>query len=138
MTSGANRALSRIPLGRFGSVEEMAGVALFLASPPLHLHLRAETLIVDGGPHADLIPCPAPSPHFPKGPIAWISNISDKVQATAGANSPISWTPMSIRSRRNGIISTMIPPISVAALAGHRDDQGQGEGSGPVEPVPAA
>ena len=43
-----DRALSRIPLGRFGSVEEMAGVALFLASP-LSTYICGQTLIVDGG-----------------------------------------------------------------------------------------
>ncbi|SCW47287.1 3-oxoacyl-[acyl-carrier protein] reductase [Sphingobium faniae] len=42
------RALSRIPMGRFGSVEEMAGVALFLASP-LSAYICGQTLIVDGG-----------------------------------------------------------------------------------------
>ncbi|MGC4252685.1 MAG: SDR family NAD(P)-dependent oxidoreductase [Sphingobium sp.] len=42
------RALSRIPLGRFGSVEEMAGVALFLASP-LSAYICGQTLVVDGG-----------------------------------------------------------------------------------------
>lgn len=43
-----SRALSRIPLGRFGSVEEMAGVALFLASP-LSAYICGQTLVVDGG-----------------------------------------------------------------------------------------
>ncbi|WP_313737588.1 SDR family oxidoreductase, partial [Sphingobium yanoikuyae] len=33
---------------RFGSVEEMAGVALFLASP-LSTYICGQTLIVDGG-----------------------------------------------------------------------------------------
>jgi 3-oxoacyl-[acyl-carrier protein] reductase len=42
------RALAKIPLGRFGSVEEMAGVALFLASP-LSGYICGQTLIVDGG-----------------------------------------------------------------------------------------
>jgi len=42
------RALAKIPLGRFGEVEEMAGVALFLASP-LAAYLVGQTLIVDGG-----------------------------------------------------------------------------------------
>ncbi|BAV63674.1 SDR family NAD(P)-dependent oxidoreductase [Sphingobium cloacae] len=42
------RALSRIPLGRFGSVEEMAGVALFLASS-LSAYICGQTLVVDGG-----------------------------------------------------------------------------------------
>lgn len=43
-----NRALAKIPLGRFGSVEEMAGVALFLASP-LAGYICGQTLVVDGG-----------------------------------------------------------------------------------------
>ena len=42
------RALSRIPLGRFGTVEEMAGVALFLASP-LAGYVTGQTIVVDGG-----------------------------------------------------------------------------------------
>ncbi len=42
------RALARIPLGRFGSVDEMAGVALFLASP-LASYMCGQTLVVDGG-----------------------------------------------------------------------------------------
>ncbi|AEG48302.1 3-oxoacyl-(acyl-carrier-protein) reductase [Sphingobium chlorophenolicum L-1] len=42
------RALAKIPMGRFGSVEEMAGVALFLASP-LSGYICGQTLIVDGG-----------------------------------------------------------------------------------------
>ncbi|CAN5155255.1 SDR family oxidoreductase [soil metagenome] len=42
------RALSKIPLGRFGTVEEMAGVALFLASP-LSAYICGQTLVVDGG-----------------------------------------------------------------------------------------
>lgn len=42
------RALAKIPLGRFGSVEEMAGVALFLASP-LAAYVCGQTLVVDGG-----------------------------------------------------------------------------------------
>jgi 3-oxoacyl-[acyl-carrier protein] reductase len=42
------RALSRIPMGRFGSTDEMAGVALFLASP-LAGYICGQTLIVDGG-----------------------------------------------------------------------------------------
>lgn len=43
-----DRALSRIPMGRFGSTDEMAGVALFLASP-LAGYICGQTLIVDGG-----------------------------------------------------------------------------------------
>jgi 3-oxoacyl-[acyl-carrier protein] reductase len=42
------RALAKIPMGRFGTVEEMAGVALFLASP-LAAYVCGQTLIVDGG-----------------------------------------------------------------------------------------
>ena len=41
-------ALSRIPLGRFGTVEDMANVALFLASP-LAGFMCGQTLVVDGG-----------------------------------------------------------------------------------------
>lgn len=41
-------ALSRIPLGRFGTVEDMAGAALFLASP-LSGFIVGQTLVVDGG-----------------------------------------------------------------------------------------
>jgi 3-oxoacyl-[acyl-carrier protein] reductase len=40
--------LARIPLGRLGTVEEMAGVALFLASP-LCAYMIGQTLLVDGG-----------------------------------------------------------------------------------------
>ncbi len=42
------RALAKIPLRRFGTVEEMAGVALFLASP-LAGYICGQTLVVDGG-----------------------------------------------------------------------------------------
>jgi len=42
------RALEKIPMRRFGTVEEMAGVALFLASP-LASYMCGQTLIVDGG-----------------------------------------------------------------------------------------
>jgi 3-oxoacyl-[acyl-carrier protein] reductase len=42
------RALDKIPMRRFGTVEEMAGVALFLASP-LASYMCGQTLIVDGG-----------------------------------------------------------------------------------------
>lgn len=42
------RSLAKIPLGRFGSVEEMAGVALFLASP-LAGYVTGQTIVVDGG-----------------------------------------------------------------------------------------
>lgn len=40
--------LSNIPLGRFGKTEEIAGVALFLASP-LSSYVIGQTLPVDGG-----------------------------------------------------------------------------------------
>ena len=40
--------LARIPLGRLGTVDEMAGVALFLASP-LSSYMVGQTLLVDGG-----------------------------------------------------------------------------------------
>lgn len=42
------RALAKIPLGRFGTVEEIAGVAMFLASP-LAAYVCGQTIIVDGG-----------------------------------------------------------------------------------------
>lgn len=42
------RALAKIPLGRFGTVEDMASVALFLASP-LASYICGQTIIVDGG-----------------------------------------------------------------------------------------
>lgn len=41
-------ALAKIPLGRFGTVEDMANVALFLASP-LAGFIVGQTLVVDGG-----------------------------------------------------------------------------------------
>ena len=41
-------ALSRIPLGRFGTVEDMANVALFLASPMAGF-ICGQSLVVDGG-----------------------------------------------------------------------------------------
>lgn len=41
-------ALAKIPLGRFGTVEDMAGAALFLASP-LAGFIVGQTLVVDGG-----------------------------------------------------------------------------------------
>lgn len=43
-----DRALAKIPLGRFGTVDEMAGVALFLASP-LAGYVCGQTIVVDGG-----------------------------------------------------------------------------------------
>jgi 3-oxoacyl-[acyl-carrier protein] reductase len=42
------KALAKFPLGRFGTVEDMAGVALFLASP-LSAYVVGQTLLVDGG-----------------------------------------------------------------------------------------
>lgn len=42
------RALAKIPLGRFGLPADMAGVALFLASP-MAAYVTGQTLIVDGG-----------------------------------------------------------------------------------------
>lgn len=42
------RALAKIPMGRFGTVEEMAGVAMFLASP-LASYVCGQTIVVDGG-----------------------------------------------------------------------------------------
>ncbi|MBR9909277.1 MAG: SDR family oxidoreductase [Gammaproteobacteria bacterium] len=44
----AQSMLSNIPLGRFGKTEEIAGVALFLASP-LSTYVIGQTLPVDGG-----------------------------------------------------------------------------------------
>lgn len=40
--------ISRIPMGRFGTPEEMAGVALFLASP-LAAYVTGQTILADGG-----------------------------------------------------------------------------------------
>jgi 3-oxoacyl-[acyl-carrier protein] reductase len=41
-------ALSRIPLRRLGTPQDMAGAALFLASP-LSSYIVGQTLVVDGG-----------------------------------------------------------------------------------------
>lgn len=41
-------ALAGIPAGRFGTVEEMAGVALFLASP-LSSYVTGQMIVADGG-----------------------------------------------------------------------------------------
>ena len=41
-------ALQRIPLGRLGTPEDMAGAALFLASP-LSSYIVGQTIVVDGG-----------------------------------------------------------------------------------------
>ena len=42
------KALAKIPLARFGTIDEMAGVALFLASP-LAGYVVGQTIVVDGG-----------------------------------------------------------------------------------------
>lgn len=42
------RSLAKIPMGRFGTVKEMSGVALFLASP-LAGYVCGQTIVVDGG-----------------------------------------------------------------------------------------
>jgi 3-oxoacyl-[acyl-carrier protein] reductase len=44
----AEATLRQIPLGRFGAPEDMAGVALFLASP-MAAYVVGQTIIVDGG-----------------------------------------------------------------------------------------
>ncbi len=41
-------ALARIPMGRFGTSDEMAGVAVFLASP-LASYVTGQTILADGG-----------------------------------------------------------------------------------------
>jgi 3-oxoacyl-[acyl-carrier protein] reductase len=41
-------ALARIPLNRLGTPADMAGAALFLASP-LASHIVGQTIVVDGG-----------------------------------------------------------------------------------------
>lgn len=43
-----DEAIARIPMGRFGTPDDMAGVALFLASP-LAGYLCGQTIIADGG-----------------------------------------------------------------------------------------
>ena len=42
------KALKQIPLRRLGTPEEMAGAALFLASP-LASYILGHTIVVDGG-----------------------------------------------------------------------------------------
>lgn len=42
------RALSRIPMGRFGQVDELAGAAVYLASPAA-AYVTGATIAVDGG-----------------------------------------------------------------------------------------
>ncbi|WP_290685829.1 MULTISPECIES: SDR family NAD(P)-dependent oxidoreductase [unclassified Haematobacter] len=44
----AETALARIPMGRFGTPQEMAGVAVFLASP-LASYVTGQTILADGG-----------------------------------------------------------------------------------------
>lgn len=44
----AETALARIPMGRFGTSQEMAGVAVFLASP-LASYVTGQTILADGG-----------------------------------------------------------------------------------------
>jgi gluconate 5-dehydrogenase len=44
----APRLLSRIPLGRFAHVGEVAGAAVFLASPSAS-YITGSTIVVDGG-----------------------------------------------------------------------------------------
>jgi 3-oxoacyl-[acyl-carrier protein] reductase len=46
--SRAADTIARIPLGRFGTPEDIAGVALFLASP-LAAYVLGQTIITDGG-----------------------------------------------------------------------------------------
>jgi 3-oxoacyl-[acyl-carrier protein] reductase len=45
---GLAGALQRVPLGRLGTPQDMAGVALFLASP-LSAYVVGQSLPVDGG-----------------------------------------------------------------------------------------
>ncbi|WP_249137416.1 SDR family NAD(P)-dependent oxidoreductase [Bradyrhizobium tropiciagri] len=47
-TKRSEAAVSRIPMGRFGTPEEMAGVAMFLASP-LASYVTGQTVLADGG-----------------------------------------------------------------------------------------
>ena len=42
------RTLRQIPLGRMGTADEIAGAALFLASP-LASYVLGHTIVVDGG-----------------------------------------------------------------------------------------
>jgi 3-oxoacyl-[acyl-carrier protein] reductase len=44
----AEATLKQIPLGRFGTPQDMAGVALFLASP-MAAYVVGQTIVVDGG-----------------------------------------------------------------------------------------
>jgi 3-oxoacyl-[acyl-carrier protein] reductase len=45
---GEGDAIERIPLKRLGTPAEMAGAALFLASPPA-FYVVGQTIVVDGG-----------------------------------------------------------------------------------------
>ena len=42
------QALQKIPMGRFGTTDDMAGVAMFLASP-MSGYITGQTIVVDGG-----------------------------------------------------------------------------------------
>lgn len=42
------RAMARVPMGRFGEVDELAGAAVYLASPAAR-YVTGETIAVDGG-----------------------------------------------------------------------------------------
>ena len=46
--AGEGGAIKRIPLKRLGTSADMAGAALFLASP-LASHVVGQTIVVDGG-----------------------------------------------------------------------------------------
>ena len=48
MRAADSATRARIPLGRFGTPEEMGAVALFLASP-LAGYILGQTIIADGG-----------------------------------------------------------------------------------------
>jgi NAD(P)-dependent dehydrogenase (short-subunit alcohol dehydrogenase family) len=48
MADPRERLLSRIPLGRLGTPEEVANAYVFLASP-LASYITGQTIVVDGG-----------------------------------------------------------------------------------------